>query len=155
MIKASGFIFVLHDQREAHTEVPYFWVYSSYKFGAWQISILLTVIVLIGLKLNKKWSLNSKPLALLLWRLSELLVYNLYQKYCQTSPNKNKWPNLWHVTSILVCCIFDLYIHTFRKKYRLWSFKTRDTKLERFLHKNQLTQRKLLNFENWTNGEPQ
>ena len=37
----------------------------------------------------------------------------------------------------------------------LWSFKTRDTKLERFLNKNQLTQRKLLNFENWTNGEPQ
>ena len=25
----------------------------------------------------------------------------------------------------------------------------------RFLHKNQHTQRKLLNFENWTNGEPQ
>ena len=39
--------------------------------------------------------------------------------------------------------------------YRLWSFKTRDTKLERFLHKNQHNQRKLLNFENWTNGEPQ
>jgi hypothetical protein len=36
--------------------------------------------------------------------------------------------------------------------YRLWSFKT---KLERFLHKNQHTQKKLLNFENWTNGEPQ
>ena len=29
------------------------------------------------------------------------------------------------------------------------------TKLERFLHKNQHTQRKLLNFQNWTNGEPQ
>ena len=39
--------------------------------------------------------------------------------------------------------------------YRLWSFKFRDTKLERFLPKNQQTQRKLLNFENWTNGEPQ
>ena len=26
-------------------------------------------------------------------------------------------------------------------------------KLERFLHKNQHTQRKLLNFENWVNGE--
>ena len=37
--------------------------------------------------------------------------------------------------------------------YRLWSFKSRNTKLERFLHKNQ--HRKLLNFENWTNGEPQ
>ena len=39
--------------------------------------------------------------------------------------------------------------------FLLWSFKTMDTKLERFLHKNQHTQRKLLNFENWTNGEPQ
>ena len=37
----------------------------------------------------------------------------------------------------------------------LWSFQTRGTKLERFLPKNQHTQRKLLNFENWTNGEPQ
>ena len=27
--------------------------------------------------------------------------------------------------------------------------------LEIFLPKNQPTQRKLLNFENWTNGEPQ
>ena len=38
-------------------------------------------------------------------------------------------------------------------QYRLWSFQTGDTKLERFLPKNQHTQRKLLNFENWTNGE--
>ena len=29
------------------------------------------------------------------------------EEYCQTSQNKNKSPNLWHVTSILVCCIFD------------------------------------------------
>ena len=28
-------------------------------------------------------------------------------------------------------------------------------KSERFLHKNQHTQRKLLNFKNWTNGKPQ
>ena len=39
--------------------------------------------------------------------------------------------------------------------YWLWSFKSRDTKLERFLSKNQHTQSKLLNFENWTNEEPQ
>ena len=41
-------------------------------------------------------------------------------------------------------CVFHIW------HYRLWNFK-----LERFLHKNQHTQRKLLNFENWTNGEPQ
>ena len=39
-------------------------------------------------------------------------------------------------------------------QYRLWSFKSRDTKLERFLSKNQHTQSKLLNFENLTNEEP-
>ena len=33
--------------------------------------------------------------------------------------------------------------------------KTRDTKLERFLHKNQHTLGKLLNFKNWTKWEPQ
>ena len=35
----------------------------------------------------------------------------------------------------------------------LWSFQTGGTKLERFVPKNQHTQRKLLNFENWVNGE--
>ena len=33
-------------------------------------------------------------------------------------------------------------------------FSSGVTKLERFLPKNQYTQRKLLNFENWTNGKP-
>ena len=32
-------------------------------------------------------------------------------------------------------------------------FKWGGTKLERFLTKNQRTRRKLLNFENWVNGE--
>ena len=40
-------------------------------------------------------------------------------------------------------------------QYRLWNFQGRHTKLERFLVKNEHTQRKLLNFESWTNGEPQ
>ena len=38
-------------------------------------------------------------------------------------------------------------------QYGLWSFQSGGTKLERFLPKNQYTQRKLLNFENWVNGE--
>ena len=38
-------------------------------------------------------------------------------------------------------------------QYRLWSFKSRDTKLERFLPKNQHTQIKLLDFENWCKGK--
>ena len=35
---------------------------------------------------------------------------------------------------------------------RAVEFSDGGTKLERFLPKNQLTQRKLLNFENWNNG---
>ena len=38
-------------------------------------------------------------------------------------------------------------------QYGLWSFQTGGTNLERFLPKNQHIQRKLLNFENWVNGE--
>ena len=38
-------------------------------------------------------------------------------------------------------------------KYGLWRFSEGGTKLERFLHKNQHTERKLLNFEFWINGE--
>ena len=38
-------------------------------------------------------------------------------------------------------------------QYGLWSFQTVATKLERFLPKNQHTQRKLLNFGNWVDGE--
>ena len=36
-------------------------------------------------------------------------------------------------------------------QYGLWSFQKGGTKLERFLPKNQHTQMKLLNFENWVN----
>ena len=39
-------------------------------------------------------------------------------------------------------------------QYGLWSVQAGGTKLERFLHKNQHTQWKFSNFENWTNGEP-
>jgi hypothetical protein len=38
-----------------------------------------------------------------------LLYFVWTEEYCQTSPNKNKSPNLWHVTSILVYCIFECY----------------------------------------------
>ena len=38
-------------------------------------------------------------------------------------------------------------------QYGLWSFQKGGTNLERFLPKNQHTQSKLLNFENWVSGE--
>ena len=40
-------------------------------------------------------------------------IFFWIEEYCQTSPNKNRSPNLWHVISILVCCIFDLNYSTF------------------------------------------
>ena len=44
---------------------------------------------------------------------------------------------------------------TYNDESVLWHYRwTKDKKLERFLHKNQHNQRKLLNFENWTNGAP-
>ena len=39
-----------------------------------------------------------------------LLYFVWTEKYC---PNKNKSPNSWHVTSILVCCIFGYYLSRF------------------------------------------
>jgi hypothetical protein len=38
-------------------------------------------------------------------------------------------------------------------QYGLWSFQMGNKKLERFLLKSQLTQRKSLNFEFWINGD--
>jgi hypothetical protein len=35
-----------------------------------------------------------------------LLYFVWTDEYCQTSPKKPKSSNIWHVTSILVCCIF-------------------------------------------------
>ena len=50
-------------------------------------------------------------------------------------------------------CKLDCLSSQLHTTWVLWH--SSDTKIERFLHKNQHTQRKLLNFENWTNGEPQ
>ena len=47
------------------------------------------------------------------------------------------------------------HLHSRLWQYGLWSFQTGGTKLEIFLPKNPHTQRKLLNFENWTKTEPQ
>ena len=46
-----------------------------------------------------------------------------------------------------------LFLWSILWQYGVWSFQTGDAKLERFLHKNQHTKRKLLNFEFWINGE--
>ena len=55
--------------------------------------------------------------------------------------------NCAHTSKCVLCSQCWLW------QYGLWSFQTGGTKLERFLPKNQHTQRKILNFENWLNGE--
>jgi hypothetical protein len=50
-----------------------------------------------------------------------------------------------------VCLVFLIGLRLW--KYSLWSFQAGGTKLERFLHKNQHSKRKVLNFEFWINGE--
>ena len=58
------------------------------------------------------------------------------------------------LTSNLRNCSFSYrYYCCILWQYGFWSFQAGCTKLERFLPKNQHTQRKLLNFENWVNGE--
>ena len=52
-------------------------------------------------------------------------------------------------------CIYIRTVSSLLWQYGLWSFQTGDTKLERFWPKNQHTQMKFLNCENWTNREPQ
>ena len=54
---------------------------------------------------------------------------------------------------LLPCLHFLLYVYYGNTGCGVLCFQTGGTKLERFLPKNQHTQRKLLNFENWVNGE--
>ena len=51
-------------------------------------------------------------------------------------------------------CFFRLLMKGYRNTGSR-VFKRGGSKLERFLPKNQPVQRKFLNFENWTNEEPQ
>ena len=87
---------------------------------------------------------EGRPKALLLLQVSSHdfePTFIIFCLNCQTcSPNKNKPSNLWHITSILVCCIFGLsnpIVNSFTNKwlkcncsvgckigfYHLWSFK--------------------------------
>ena len=75
--------------------------------------------------------------------------YSTQVDYRASSRDLKQAPGNMFPTALLATALCILW------QYRLWSFKSGDTKLERFLLKNQHTQRKLLNFENWTNGEPQ
>ena len=57
-------------------------------------------------------------------------------------------PKIRHFQQLLYAKMFGSALW----QYGLWSFQMGGIKLERYLPKNQHTQRKLLNFENWING---
>ena len=61
-----------------------------------------------------------------------------------TISNKWSWTNKANVIWVRKTSVWQ---------YSLWSFPEGGTKLERFLHKNQHTQMKVLNFEFWINGK--
>ena len=61
-----------------------------------------------------------------------------------TISNKWSWTNKANVIWVRKTSVWQ---------YSLWSFSEGGTKLERFLHKNQHTQMKVLNFEFWINDK--
>ena len=72
-------------------------------------------------------------------------LWNLVHSYFVLNSQKSRDD----VNNALVLPSATMYITYLLWQYGLWSFQTEGTKLARFLPKNQPTQRKLLNFENW------
>ena len=104
------------------------------------------------------FDLNIERLKLLMWCFRKYLTYDI------SIEQKFKW-KFMKVLATLHCDLSTNYLSISSNsnaiivkcrdctlwQYGLWSFQTGDTKLERFLHKNQHTQRIFLNFENWSN----
>ena len=61
--------------------------------------------------------------------------------------------DLFNMLCLHCCHGRILLVLTFIIAVRVVEFSNGGTKLERFMSKNEHTQRKLLNFENWVNGE--
>ena len=82
---------------------------------------------------NKNTFFSSAEFCLTTWENNDLGFFAWYLSVSQ-----------WAHRCCMQCTVWQ---------YGLWSFQTGGTKLERFLPKNQYTQRILLNFENWVSGE--
>ena len=90
-------------------------------------------------------------------------VHCTTKKLCQADFLLQKKNHDWNMNtqtnekgSLSLIWLFEKIISVFWMwwiwQYGLWSFQTGSTKLERFLPKNQHTQRKWFNFENWISG---
>ena len=96
------------------------------------------------------------------WRLHNPLCHNLHTHIWKTNYEGARHIRVPIILSKYSFILFVMQAWWFMQvrsfiwqlwQCGLWSFQTGDTKLKRFLTKNQHTQRKLLNFENWVNGE--
>ena len=73
--------------------------------------------------------------------------YKLTWKLLENLPQINRTMNISYKERVYQSYWWTIW------QYGLWSFQAGGTKLERCLHKNRQTQRKLLKFEFWINGE--
>ena len=84
------------------------------------------------------------------WARTKNCTYFLYPIYFLITPIVHCVPGSWtnyNISRTIVPYLYKLYYNTLPLwQYRLWSFLERDTKLERFLAKNDCSQIKLLNF---------
>ena len=103
-----------------------------------------------------KFKCNKKDCETI-WRAAEVLHFHLYDTH---KTNENVCDICGKIFPYNVANLkrHKENTHFLKRDYQvwqygLWSFQTGGTKLERFLPKNQHTQRKSLNFENWVNGE--
>ena len=75
--------------------------------------------------------------------LAEVICTKNVSRISNSSQDSAGFPSRFLV-KLLICRVWQ---------YGLWSFQMGVTKLDTFLHKDQHSQWKLLNFEFWINGE--
>ena len=84
-----------------------------------------------------------------------IMVADIMIRFSMVSYNSVKGSSQVYMTNIVHHKIpneSDVFKQRNVWQYGLWSFQAGGTKLERFLPKDQHTERKLCNFENWVNG---
>ena len=96
------------------------------------------------------WGMNDKPMIASNWEKKRHYFQFLHAKLMHIFQQKLPGHLSSYKRSLLPAAASIAYVLW---QYGLWSFQAGGTKLERFLQKNQNTQRKLLNFEFWINGE--
>ena len=105
--------------------------------------------------MRKKYLLNCGNSALVSIYSSISIILFFLQKYlidriCNVTHAYNH-QNITYGQELIIELTYNTPYPGYYGIYGLCCFQTGDTKFERFLPKNQHTQRKVLNFENWIN----